>query len=374
MMGWIGNTSGLSAAARACLLAGAVLGVSGCASFGPVSVDRDRFDYVQAIGDSWKQQTLFNVVKIRYADTPVFLEVGQIISSYQLQGTVAVGGTVNFGSVPSSIFPSSVLSLGTAGSYIDRPTVVYTPLTGAHFVKTMMTPIPPPALFPLIESGWPVDLLFQIGVQNINGISNRKGGARGHAAEPEFAPLLAVLRRIQVSDSIGLRVEVSKETKREATVLTFRQKDMSPEVLADLALVKKLLGLRPDLREFKVVYGLVAEGDDVIAIRTRSAFQILVELGADVEVPAEHVAERRTYPSIPAPAGGPEALPPLVRIQSGTSRPADAFAAIKYRDYWYWVDDRDFRSKGIFTFLMVIMTLAEKDEKAPQPVVTIPAN
>jgi len=360
----------LSAAARACLLAGAVLGVSGCASFGPVSVDRDRFDYVQAIANSWKQQTLLNVIKMRYADTPVFLEVGQIISSYQLAGAVTVGGTVNFGSVAAN----DLLSLGTAGSYIDRPTVVYTPLTGAHFVKTMMTPIPPPALFLLIESGWAADLLLQIGAQTINGISNRKGGARGHAAEPEFAPLLAVLRRIQVSDSIGLRVEVSKETKREATALTLRQKDLSPEVLADLELVRTLLGLRADLREFKVVYGAVAEGDDVIAIQTRSAFQILVELGADVAVPAEHVAERRTYPPLPEPAGGEQALPPLVRIQSGTSRPADAFTAIKYRDFWYWIDDRDFRSKGIFTFLMVIMTLAEKDEKAPQPVVTIPAN
>jgi hypothetical protein len=370
MMDWIGNTRGLSAAARACLLAGVVLGVSGCASFGPVSVNRDRFDYIQAIAGSWKQQTLLNVVKLRYADTPVFLEVGQIISSYQVGGAMTVGGTVNFGSVAAN----DLLSLLAGGTYVDRPTVTYSPLTGAHFLKVMMTPIPPPALFPLIESGWAVDLLFQIAVQNINGIANRKGGARGHAAEPEFGPLLAALRRIQVSDSIGVRVEVSRETKREGMVMTFRQENLSPEVLADLDLVKKLLGLRPDLREFKVTYGAVAEGDDVIAIQTRSAFQIMTELGTDVEVPAAHVAERRTYPSIPEPAGEPEALPPLVRIQSGTSRPADAFAAIQYRDYWYWIDDRDFRSKGIFTFLMVIMTLAEKDEKAPPPVVTIPAN
>lgn len=128
-MDWIGNTRGVSTAARACLLAGAVLGVSGCAGFGPVSVDRDRFDYVQAIANSWKQQTLLNVVKLRYADTPVFLEVGQIISSYQVGGAVTAGGNVNFGNVPSSVFPSSILSLGTAGTYVDRPTVTYSPLT-----------------------------------------------------------------------------------------------------------------------------------------------------------------------------------------------------------------------------------------------------
>jgi hypothetical protein len=111
----------------------------------------------------------------------------------------------------------------------------------------------------------------------------------------------------------------------------------------------------------------------VIAIQTRSGFQIMVELGSEIDVPAQHAAERRTYPSRPEPAG-PEALQPLVRIQSGTSPPGDAFAAIKYRDFWYWIDDRDLKSKGVFTFLMVIMTLAEKDDKAPPPVVTIPAN
>ena len=235
-----------------------------------------------------------------------------------------------------------------------------------------MAPIPPPALFPLVESGWPVDILMRIGVQTINGISNRKAGFRGRAADPAFVQLLVALQRIQASGAVALRVEVSKETKQEGMVMTLGRKDLTAEVMADLALVKRLLGLSPDVHEFKVVYGAVAEGDDVIAIQTRSGFQVMIDLGVDIEVPPPHLAERRTYAPIPEPAGPP--LGPLARIHSGRSRPADAYTTIKYQDYWYWIDDRDFLAKGIFTFLMVIMTLAEKEEKPPPPVVTIPAS
>jgi hypothetical protein len=52
-----------------------LLSFTGCASIGPGTVTRDRFDYVTAISDSWKSQMLFNLVKLRYGDAPVFLDV-----------------------------------------------------------------------------------------------------------------------------------------------------------------------------------------------------------------------------------------------------------------------------------------------------------
>ena len=63
-------------------------GLSGCASIGPGNVARDRFDYISAISDSWKAQMLLNLVKLRYGDAPVFLDVASVITQTGLQGTV----------------------------------------------------------------------------------------------------------------------------------------------------------------------------------------------------------------------------------------------------------------------------------------------
>lgn len=57
----------------------------------------DRFDYSSAIAESWKQQTLLNIVKLRYMDLPVFVDVASIVSDYSIQTGISVNGTLHAG-------------------------------------------------------------------------------------------------------------------------------------------------------------------------------------------------------------------------------------------------------------------------------------
>jgi hypothetical protein len=352
------------------LLLVTALGVVGCASIGPGTVARDRFDYTSAVAESWKSQMLLNLVKLRYGDTPVFLDVGQIVSGYTVQSTFSAGGSIfsTSGVVPG--VPNSSVVLGAQGQFIDRPTITYAPLAGERFARSLMTPIPPAALLSLIQAGNPVDFVMRLAVHVVNGIDNRFGGdARARPADPEFYVLLERLRRIQLSGAIGLRVR--RIDREEAVLMTLRQK-VDPSIEADILAVRQLLGLDPAGREFQVVYGAVAADDKQIAILSRSILEILVDLSSFIAVPESHVVDRRVSPTAEPEVGPSGPIRPLIRIGSSPERPPDAFLAVPYRGYWFWIDDRDMGSKRLFTFLMFMFTLVETGGKEGAPVLTIP--
>jgi hypothetical protein len=234
-----------------------------------------------------------------------------------------------------------------------------------------MTPIPPPAILSLVQAGYPVDLVFRLLVQEINGIQNRFGGeAKAHSATPEFYLLIDKMRRIQSSGAIGMRFK--KTEKEQATFLVIRgERDPTSDALS--AEVRRLLGLDPLAKEFDVVYGSISKNDKEIAILTRSLLEVLVDLSGDIEVPAAHVEEKRVGPTYAEEVQG-ERILPLVRIKSSSEKPGDAFVSVPYRNSYFWIDDRDLISKKLFSFLMFVFTLAETGDKGTVPIVTVPTN
>ena len=62
--------------------------LSGCSTLGPRSISPDRFDYNEAYARSGREQVLLNIIRMRYGDSPVFIELTSMLSQY----TVEVAG------------------------------------------------------------------------------------------------------------------------------------------------------------------------------------------------------------------------------------------------------------------------------------------
>ncbi len=350
------------------IFTGLLLTLAGCAGIGPHTVGRDRFDYTSAISESWKAQMLVNMVKLRYGDTPTFLDVASVINQYSVESQVDL--RLSWAD-PVTAAMTNTQSVGGAARYIDRPTITYSPLTGEKFARSLMTPIPPAAILSLIQANYPVDLVLRLCVHSVNGIRNRYGGAaRARPADPEFYPLLERLRRLQALGAIGLRVQ--KTNEKEATLIAIRGK-LDETAQEDSLAVRKMLGLDPAAQEFAVVYASIAKNDRELAILSRSILEIIVDLASYIEVPEVHVEEKRVNPTHMEEFSPCGFLSPLIRIHSSREKPADVFVTAPYHGYWFWIDDRDLPSKRMFSFLMFIFTLVETGGKEGAPIVTIPA-
>jgi hypothetical protein len=352
--------------ARLRLLLVAVVALAGCQSIGTGSVQRDRIGYADAIGKSWKEQTLLNIVKLRYLDTPVFLEVSSVISSYELASQV---------NLASNVFPNASAgnnqTLGATGTYTDKPTISYTPITGERYLNGLLRPIPPQAIFAMIESGHPADYILRVTVRAINGINNYSAAQpRSRTADPAFQKVIDAFRRIQQVGALSVRVE--KRDENETTYLEFNR-NSGERAEKDIRFLKDALGLNPDKDEFLLVFGSLHRNRDQIALLTRSLQEILTELSAGVEVTERELAEGRATPIPPPDTATGLRNAPLIRIRSGSEFPADAFAAVRYRDRWFWIDDRDLDSKRLMMFLMVFSSLAETGTAPQIPLITIPA-
>jgi hypothetical protein len=347
----------------------AALAVAGCASIGPATVPRDRADYMTAVANSWKQQTLMNVVRMRYGDAPTFVDVSSVIASYTLQGQITATGELN--SLGAKTPPDAAVISGGA-AYVDRPTITYTPLSGDRFARSLLRPIPPSAIFELIQAGFPADRMLQMSTRAINGVYNRSSlGKATREADPEFYPLLDALRALQLSGAVTIRMEKRGDDQVGLLILSRKDATANP----DYQYILKVLGIRSDPGgEISLTFGLLPRNDREVAVLTRSMLAILLELANGVEAPAADVAAGRTPPAgRVADAPDPHDRP-LVRILSGPSAPADAYTAVRYRGVWFWIPDDDLSSKNMFSFLMMFFSLAETGVQQSAPVITVPAN
>jgi hypothetical protein len=332
----------------------------------------DRLPYNEAIATSWKEQTLLNIVKMRYMDTPFFLDVPQITSGYQVVGSATVNGGIFPPVTNLASFAQQLgLTANLQGAYQDRPTISYQPQTGSQFLRNLTTPINPGSVLFLLQSGYPADVVFNLTVDSVNGVKNQSvSGGQFRPADPDFAWIIKTMRKAQITGHVGIRVERGDKDKKDSVAFFFQDKNIDPELAKELRDVRKALGLDPNQSDFRVIFGGTATSPKEIAILSRSVIRILQELSASVEVPADHLA-RGIAPGIGSDASQ---SPSGFYVHSGDKKPCDAFIAVCYEGRWFWIEKSDFESKRTIANLLVLLALSDTGTKENLPVITIQAN
>ena len=333
---------------------------AGCGSIGPNKVTRDRVDYSQSLADSWKEQMLTNIIKVRYLDLPIFLDVGQLVTGYSLETSVNLGGTLTSA--------GGIGTLGTKGRYTDRPTITYMPMTGEKFLAGFLTPIPPLNVFALVQSGYEADFILELCLDSFNGLFNRPSSiASRRQPDPEFFHVLSLMREVQDAGAFGMRLE-QPEGRDYAIVFFFRDHNVSEEIKAKAAEVRRLLDVETNQMQFEMVYSPMHGGPGKLGVGTRSLLQMLQALSLGISIPEAH----RQLELIPPMMEISENENALLRVHSGPKKPDNGFVAVPYEDQWFWIAQNDWKSKNTFSSILFLFTLSDSGGKENLPTITIP--
>jgi hypothetical protein len=333
---------------------------AGCGSIGPNKVTRDRVDYSHSLADSWKEQMLLNIIKVRYLDLPIFLDVGQLVTSYSLESSVNLGGTLTSA--------GGIGTLGAQGRYTDRPTITYMPMTGEKFLAGFLTPIPPLNVFALVQSGYEADFILELCLDSFNGLFNRPSSiASRRQPDPEFFHVLSLMREVQDAGAFGMRLE-QPEGRDYAIVFFFRDHNVSEEIKAKAAEVRRLLDVETKQMQFELVYSPMHGGPGKLGVGTRSLLQMLQALSLGISIPEAH----RQLELIPPMMEISENENALLRVHSGPNKPDNGFVAVPYEDQWFWIAQDDWKSKNTFSSILFLFTLSDSGGKENLPTITIP--
>lgn len=345
------------------LLAWFVIG--GCASVGPRTVPQDQFNYNGAIASATHEQLLLNLVRLRYAEMPVFPRVSSVIAQYSR--VASVNASVSAGNAPNGDTNASG-AVGGGVVWADRPTITYIPISGQEFSRNLLRPLPPDTLFEMTMAGWPAELVFRVAVWSINELDNAVARpVHQRDADPKLIELLEIWQRLRRVGALGMRKVPRADDRHELVVFLF-DADASSEIANDMGRFRELLGIDPSVRELRLTYGLRPHESDEIAVLTGSVHDIMLDLAWQFDVPDEHVKTGRAGPS--ARLGGASGRPPI-QVRFATEEPKNAFIAVKAQDHWFYIDQDDRQSKRAFSFLQLLLSLAETETLQGGPLVTI---
>ena len=361
----------------------------GC-TLGPKQIEKGRRRYNDAIQQTDKEQLLLNLVRLKYRDSPLFLEVGSVSTQHSFSGTAEAD---------LNLLPGAdLIGFDSELSRTERPTVTYTPLVDSEFQKGLLAPIGQQTLVLVTQTGWSWDRVQRLTIKNINGLDNAtSAGGPTPSEAPDFRAfkfVSAVFRELQkrglveiaASDRVtGPSPEIHRsqvngrhhvEAKEKA--YSFRSTpngnleligseqvvvlNLHPAAWAmpEMQEVAQLLRIQPDGTQY--TYERARKGQLVNPLETdrktltvspRSILEMMYFLSQAIEVPVEHM--NRGLVTLTMEGGEPfdwaEVSGDILMVRSCKKYPECAEVAVPYRGYWFYIHESDLASKSTFDLL-----------------------
>jgi hypothetical protein len=409
------------------LICGLCLGWGGGCSFGPRVLEKTHGLYNSAVQVSEEQQLLRNLVRVRYNERPLELNISSIAAQYELSGQAEARPffvAPNPSNHPFQTFTSILPDFLMSGA--NRPTITFTPADDGEAVQRFLTPISAETLVFLTQTSWPVSTVLRLWMERLNGVPNADT-ASGPQRDvvPDFARFVRIAELCQFAqdhDLLSVHLDhhfteaggpLKADAITAAAVVEAAKNGMEYRSCTDgqtYCLVRRESGLvltlhpgatdNPEVAEMlsllNLVPGqcqynlLVASGPTPdpqrhrvppatdLRVLTRSTAQVLFYLANGVEVPADHLAAGLVRLPLD-PDGRPFDMREVtrglfaVRACKGHKPPPTAYVATQYRGWWYYIDDRDAQSKATFALVLQLSRLDFARQRVAGPLLTLSA-
>jgi hypothetical protein len=399
--------------------------------FGPRALERTHGLYNEAYQEVDSEEVLLNIVRLRYGDAPAEVEVAGIAAQYEVSASAKAEPFFNSQAARftnPSVYKSftSILPGGALGGS-NRPTFSLTPVHSGDTIVRYLHPITLDNIALFAETSWPIATIFRLWLEGMNGLPNAPSASGPtRSFPPEYAEFRRATELLQALQDNGMltfhKVEeevlsdvaverVSSESLVEAQKAGYEYRptpdgkswrlahkvrklylDLSPRALGtpEYQEAVRLLNLTPGLTRYELIQRTVgfieqrpgAQASNKLELVPRSLLQVLYYLAHGVEVPAEHLASGVAKATL-EPDGRVfdwhQVTDGLFTVKAacGKKPPRSANVAVRYRGYWFYIDDTDDATKNNFLLLRPARQLdlgaSAGQRRAPEgPVLTLP--
>ena len=359
----------------------------GC-SAGPRILQGNRTDYNHHLQASNKEELLMNLVRIRYLEPPLFMQVSSISANFGINTNVSVSGMYQNGLG----FPHGSTVTGMAGyGFLENPTIIYAPIQGKQYAQRMLTEVSMSNFVLLARGGWSVRYLIKVLAIRIGGLDNQEpfqpvSGMMDTAEnDRRFSEFTELIKAMEVRGDLEF-VGIDQSTQgSERGILQLSFKDASErdtfEHLLGVNISETLLpsGRIVATIQLTPVRDLMDQPDverDTVPLKLKNVFEVFWSLSAGINVPEEDLASGRAL-RVERPLSNLDttaSIVPRMHIKYSDSPPKNAYAAVNVRGHWFYIDDSDADSKLMLMLLSSVYSLQTEPVPAGQPLLTLPVS